>query len=675
MLRHTFVGWCRMKKISVLAVVLIGAVSVLLEAQASPDARGLYVYSWDVADSSTPQSNAPGVKPLLAAMSTPGIDGVTLVFDWNTIEPGYRTFLWPTPIPSPPPGNTLLDQWIQAAIDAGLNNHKPFHVALAIRAGKGTPCWLFHAGDCPSTYPNYNASYTGTYADAQAVNLWASAHQGRGKCEQVIMSPPWDQAFQAEWAYMLGQLSAYLKSVTYRNVREYDAVAIVRVTGLNRTTDEFRIPAEVLSTQQGAKCDANAVQTWLDAGYRPSLLLQSWQHLTDAIATSFGDRIVNIAIIPTDSGSPTNVSSGNAQIPFPPIDENGCVYLRAIPTWARSDFSNDCTIAATKKIPEQNNPLIALASKKMPANLSVEFENLHFSNGQPAPASPLVVKYAEKFGTLPAFMTNNYFGPTPGGASCGPLTSPIRCTPSQYLAMLISGIDPSSTDTYLHSMFLELLYPDINGHECPSTPTSDCGYPNEVAQVGSDLFGPPLILSPPLVTISFPAPGATHWYTSLPLDGQVTASSAIGKVLTALNCTGAVATGSSATSFGLTVKKQGAPIRVVCQATDAAGNSGESIRALWIDDEPPFTTATTTYFVASSRVTLTATDNLSGVARTEYRIDGGAWTIGMVADVVGIGTHTVDYRSTDVAGNVEPIQSLSVTVYSVPPPCKPNRCI
>lgn len=659
-----------MRNVTLITALFVVAMSVVSAAQSSPDARGLYVYSWDVANNFTPQqSKATGVAPLLTSMSTPGIDGVTLVFDWNTIEPGYRTFLWPTPIPSPPAGNTLLDQWIQAAIDAGLNNKKPFHVALAVRAGVGTPCWLFHAGDCPSTYRNYNASYTGTYANAQALSLWASAHQGRGKCEQVIMATPWDQTFQAEWAYMLSQLSAYLKAVTYRNVREYDAVAIVRVTGLDRTTDEFRIPAEVLSTQQGATCDANDVQTWLDNGYRPSLLLDSWRQLTDGIVASFGDKILNIPLIPTDSGSPTNVSSGNAQMPFPPINENGCVYLRAIPTWARSDFSNDCMIPATTKIPEQNNPLITLAAKKFQGSLSVEFENLHFSNGQPAPASPLVVKYAEKYGTLPAFMTNNYFGPIPGGASCSPLTSPTRCTPAEYLEMLLSGIDPSSTDTALHSMFLELLYPDINAPECPATPTSDCGYPNEIAQGSTD------ILSPPLVTISFPAAPATHWYTSLPLDGQVTASSAIGQVMTTLSCTGAAATGSSATGFGLTVKKQGVPLRVVCQATDAAGNTGESIRALWIDDEPPVTTATVAYLTFSSRVTLTATDNLSGVARTEYRIDGGAWTTGTVADVSGIGTHAVDYRSTDIAGNVEATQSLTVTVYSVPPPCKPKQCI
>ena len=64
----------------------------------------------------------------------------------------------------------------------------------------------------------------------------------------------------------------------------------------------------------------------------------------------------------------------------------------------------------------------------------------------------------------------------------------------------------------------------------------------------------------------------------------------------------------------------------------------------------------------SVTVTFTATDDASGVAYTEYSLDGGAWTRGTsvtiappkrtaVADV-----HSVAYRSADKAGNVETAQ-------------------
>ena len=69
---------------------------------------------------------------------------------------------------------------------------------------------------------------------------------------------------------------------------------------------------------------------------------------------------------------------------------------------------------------------------------------------------------------------------------------------------------------------------------------------------------------------------------------------------------------------------------------------------------------------ASVVPTLTAADvGASGLASTEYSVDGGAWTPGLApspfpapSDHSGDGRHTLRYRSTDNAGNVEPMQEL-----------------
>ena len=70
-------------------------------------------------------------------------------------------------------------------------------------------------------------------------------------------------------------------------------------------------------------------------------------------------------------------------------------------------------------------------------------------------------------------------------------------------------------------------------------------------------------------------------------------------------------------------------------------------------------------------VTLAATDNLSGVALTEYSLDGGAnWTTGTAVTVLaasGDGTTTITYRSRDLAGNVELAKSTSVTIDTTAP--------
>ncbi len=73
-------------------------------------------------------------------------------------------------------------------------------------------------------------------------------------------------------------------------------------------------------------------------------------------------------------------------------------------------------------------------------------------------------------------------------------------------------------------------------------------------------------------------------------------------------------------------------------------------------------------YVGSATVTVTATDDGSGVASTEYAVGAdGPWqpyTAPVVVDQVG--THTVRYRATDKAGNAAAEKSVDFTV--VPPP-------
>ena len=50
----------------------------------------------------------------------------------------------------------------------------------------------------------------------------------------------------------------------------------------------------------------------------------------------------------------------------------------------------------------------------------------------------------------------------------------------------------------------------------------------------------------------------------------------------------------------------------------------------------------------------------SGVAGTEYRLDGGAWTAYAAPfTVTALGLHRVEYRSVDVAGNPEPTKQVA----------------
>ncbi len=109
------------------------------------------------------------------------------------------------------------------------------------------------------------------------------------------------------------------------------------------------------------------------------------------------------------------------------------------------------------------------------------------------------------------------------------------------------------------------------------------------------------------------------------------------------------------------------------RARDAAGNStGARTLEVGIDATAPTTSlkvARGTGVDGSDRATLafTAADTLSGVAATAYRIDGGDWKTadGSAIVVTGYGDHTVDYASTDVAGNPETMRHAVISLADV----------
>ncbi|UMG94500.1 NEW3 domain-containing protein [Nocardioides sp. TF02-7] len=109
------------------------------------------------------------------------------------------------------------------------------------------------------------------------------------------------------------------------------------------------------------------------------------------------------------------------------------------------------------------------------------------------------------------------------------------------------------------------------------------------------------------------------------------------------------------------------------RATDAAGNrSSVGTLPVRIDRTAPVTEVRVTRgsgVDGSDRATLAfaATDALSGVATTVYRVDGGSWsTVGDgPVTVEGYGDHVVEFASTDVAGNAEPVRRTTVSLSDV----------
>lgn len=357
----------------------------LLHAQSAPaDMTGIYVVTNKVAGLSPTTAAATD-----ASLHIPGVDGMVLLIGWNTLEPSMGQYDW-----------TLLDQWIGQAVTLGKK------IDLSITAGSDTPPWLFQAPPAG--------------AGAAELKFTVSPHGGAtGSCDTDNIAAPWDPAFLAQWDQLLANVAAHLKATG-----TYADITLLRITGINRTTDELRLPAETAAST-GLACVSDAISTWQQAGYRPSLLLKAWDAITDSFRKSFPDKTFSIAIIPTN--------------PFPPIAEDGSI------------------IKGTSV--DENQPLIAPASQKFPRHLVVQFNFL--MPGEPA--APSVVGYAQTLGTLPAFQTNEYFGAKGLGAACSePVTNPTPCTATTFLQLLETGIFPLGRSNPMRSEYIEVFQANAN---------------------------------------------------------------------------------------------------------------------------------------------------------------------------------------------------------------------
>ncbi|RYU09636.1 OmpL47-type beta-barrel domain-containing protein [Nocardioides iriomotensis] len=110
-----------------------------------------------------------------------------------------------------------------------------------------------------------------------------------------------------------------------------------------------------------------------------------------------------------------------------------------------------------------------------------------------------------------------------------------------------------------------------------------------------------------------------------------------------------------------TVTGEGDNLSSSASCTDEAGNSvTETVQGIRIDRHAPVTTGSLDgtlangWYRSTVEVTLSPSDNLSDVDTTYYELDGGATrTYDGPFSVTSEGSHTVEFWSEDVAGNVE----------------------
>jgi len=239
-----------------------------------------------------------------------------------------------------------------------------------------------------------------------------------------------------------------------------------------------------------------------------------------------------------------------------------------------------------------------------------------------------------------------------------------------------SLVAASNPDTLLSASFSSVLpagtyYLTVRGTG-RLTPLDAGGYSNyasigQYTVTGTVPFGVPVTTATPT-----PANAFTAWASS-----DVTISLVATEPISGVAWTRYSINGAAAVTYG------GAPVVISTSGTTtfayrSQNNVGVAeatqTATVRIDKVKPTTTSPGllgSYPAGGGHtVTLSPSDGLSGVASTSWRIGtSGAFTAGVTATVPSVaGTYTLQYYSTDVVGNVEAVQSATVTVVDITPP-------
>lgn len=166
------------------------------------------------------------------------------------------------------------------------------------------------------------------------------------------------------------------------------------------------------------------------------------------------------------------------------------------------------------------------------------------------------------------------------------------------------------------------------------------------------------LTAPTLTGVPTTAANANGWYNSN-VSINWTCTDALSGFANGPTCPG-----------NSTITGEGSNLTATATVADKAGNSTTTTTsAVRIDRTAPVTSAAAPPVWNNTNVTVTlnATDALSGVANTQYSVDGGATQTGASVLFNTDGDHVLQYWSTDRAGNTETTRSVHVKIDKTPP--------
>lgn len=271
------------------AIALIGAWAGGAFGQ-TLDHKGIYIAS--------PILNSPkdGVSP--EAYQVQGIDGGSIRIPWRVLEPSQGQYDW-----------SILDREVDKIVAAN------GRFTLGILAGANSPKWLADAG-------------------AKVASFEIEKSETR-PCASITMPVPWDRiAMRA----LVSIHRAAMRHLEAKGVA--DRLVMVKIPGLTvQQTLELRLPrhdGRPRTQRDGslAPCQpSNALVTWAEAGYRPTLVANAWTAVAVNLSHIFDTQLLVVPFLESSASFPAIDDDGN-RVPRRKVDLSDRIIWRCIDLFA-----------------------------------------------------------------------------------------------------------------------------------------------------------------------------------------------------------------------------------------------------------------------------------------------------------------------------------------------------
>jgi len=214
-----------------------------------------------------------------AGLTEPYIDGAAIIVQWAQLEPRPEVYDW-----------SILDKWALKTVLL----HK--QLSVGVSSGLFAPEWIYGAGyRVPKNSFDFNRS-------------------GNGISCVVLTQPSfWNPVYLGEYRKMIAAMSEHLRALKGPDIPPgavYQALRVVKLSGINITTEELKVDTTPPDTGPCHQSDATAI--WAEAGFTPAKTVSAFMTLAADTSRAFPEKLLSLSVIHRNA--------------FPPIDDNGHVY-------------------------------------------------------------------------------------------------------------------------------------------------------------------------------------------------------------------------------------------------------------------------------------------------------------------------------------------------------------